>query len=195
MKYTLKDIEFPIMLFKMQEYMKRLHNAMKGMKYPQAEKCRMNYWRRLLQKVRENGFYPMWDDFQNFLQILTMFHPSLSQEEYEFIIDGIESEIQVQALRGTDLRTELLEIAFKDYLEQSFRQVKYLPNDQAKFRIAAFWNSVALAHALALFPFSTSNYHAFVKRFEIKDYLTINEQQIEHANSYALNVVQKLRRV
>lgn len=186
MENSQQNIEKVIVFTHVHRYMQRLHSAMKGMKFLKAEKCRLNYWQRFLSSVRDEGYYPMWEDFKNYLKVLPMSRPGISEDEFEVIIDRIAVDREVKSEFEKNLSEVLFEIAFNDYLKESFKGLNYLSKDQQTYRISAFWRRMIWIYLACKHPINYEHYQGLIKCFEFPEALRIDQVAFERAKDEVL---------
>ena len=140
MDFTQELIEQTFMRITVDGYLQRILTAMRGMKYPKAEGCRLSYWKRLISQIRANGLDPSWDDFQRYLKFIPSGQfPGISQDEYERLLCEADCPCEVRLLEADDLRVVILEIAFEDYVQRMSKGLKYLSESGLQRKVKGFW--------------------------------------------------------
>lgn len=160
------------MLITVDTYMQRIQTAMRGMLYPLAEQCRLNYWKRLITHVREAGLIPSWDDFERYLKFIPSGqYPAISEDEFDRIIAEVDCPCEVRAIDDHDLRVLILEQAFKDYMERTSAPMRYLSEDACTVRLQSFWRWYFILQMFSTSRYTPSTQLQFIDRYQVPSIL------------------------
>jgi len=196
MKVTQENIENAFIKIAVDKYLQRIVSAMSGMLFPQAEKCRLNYWNRILRRLRLNNLNPAWDDFERYLHFIpSEKYPGISKNEFEAIGASFSGPSDLLTLEDEDLRILILQQAFIDYALQTTSAIKKLSKESAMRRRYFFWQWYGLLLTITGLKLDEVTFIHFARRFEIPKALLLTNSEIAELNQKSIGLINPIQKI